>query len=83
MLLLPSADFLKKFFEEHIRVSNSFDPVQDRHFVVQDRHFVGPELGPIVCKGYQEATFFIASSEEKVRTPGVLLKYKNDFHISF
>ena len=76
MLLLSSADFLKIFFEEHIRVSNSFDPVQDRHFV-------GPELGPTVCKGYQEATFFIASSEEKVRTPGVLLKYKNDFHISF
>ena len=77
MLLLLSAHFFSRnSFRNTIRVSNSLDSDQDRRFV-------GPELGPIVCKGYQEATFFIASSEEKVRTPGALLKYKNDFHISF
>ena len=47
MLLLSSADlyqndFFVQFFQEHhhtIRVSNSLDPDQDRHFV-------GPDLSP-------------------------------------
>ena len=45
MLLWSSADlnfkiiFLKNSFRNNIRVSNSFDPDQDRHSV-------GPDLGP-------------------------------------
>ena len=34
-------------FFNTIRVSNSLDPDQDRHFV-------GPDLGQTVCKGYQQ-----------------------------
>ena len=42
MLLLSSAVvvFLKNYFRNTIRVSNSLDPDQARHFV-------GPDLGPI------------------------------------
>ena len=32
-----------------ISVSNSLDPDQARHFV-------GPDLDPILCKGYQQTT---------------------------
>ena len=43
-MLLSSADFFQNHFLKHsfrttIRVSNSLDPDQDRHFV-------GPDLGP-------------------------------------
>ena len=37
-------------------MSNSLDPDQDRHSV-------GPELGPNVCKGYQQTTKTAASKE--------------------
>ena len=37
-------------------MSNGFDPDQDRHSV-------GPDLGPNVCKGYQQTTKIAASTE--------------------
>ena len=40
-------------------MSNNSDPDQDRHFV-------GPDLGPTVCKGYQQMTNR-ASSNERVK----------------
>ena len=48
-------NFFKKFFKDYhqmIRVSNSLDPDQARHFV-------GPDLGPNClqnCKSYQQMT---------------------------
>ena len=39
--------FSKKSFRKTIRVSNSLDPDHARHSV-------GPDLGPTVCKGYQQ-----------------------------
>ena len=44
--VLSSADF---FFYRNIRVSNSFDPDQAWHFSC-------PDLGPNICKGYQQTT---------------------------
>ena len=50
---MSSADFFqnqpfrKISFRNTIRVSNSLDPDQARHFVRPDlEHFVGPDLGP-------------------------------------
>ena len=41
--------FTKIYFSNTIWVSNSLAPDQARHFV-------GPDLGPTVCKGYQQTT---------------------------
>ena len=68
MLLLLSADFFQnQHFQKNISgklditytfVSIGLDPNQDRHFV-------GPDLGPTVCKGYQQ-TAKVAASKETV-----------------
>ena len=62
MVSLPSADFLSKStfsnhsFRNTIRVSNILHPDKDRLSV-------GPDLGPIVCKAYQQSTKFPASMQ--------------------
>ena len=50
--------FKKKSFRNTIRVSNSLDPVQDRHNV-------GPDLGPDCLQDYQQ-TMKVAASKEIV-----------------
>ena len=51
--------FLKNYFRNTNRVSNSLDPVQTGHFV-------GPDLGTqTVCKSYQQMTK-VATSRERV-----------------
>ena len=62
MLLLLTADFFQKFtfsknsFRSTIRLSNNWDPDQDRHFV-------DPDLGPNCLRIYQQTTKVIASKE--------------------
>ena len=64
MFLLSSADFFKSTFStityrSTIRVSNILYPDQDRHSV-------GPDLGPTVCKVYQQKRK-VAPSKERVK----------------
>ena len=49
LLIFSKTNVSKNSFRNTILVSNRLDPDQDRHFV-------GPDLGPSVCKGYQQTT---------------------------
>ena len=50
-------NFFKKSSRNTIRVSNSLDPDQARQNV-------GPDLGPTVCKSYQQMTKVATSGKE-------------------
>ena len=67
LLTFSKLTISKISFRNTIRVSNRLD--QD-----QDRHNFGPDLGPIVSKGYQQMTKVAASKE---RAESICLEFNS------